>query len=135
MPEVHGRTFYWSLDGDDLSAYGDATDPERTADSHETTTYHPTRKGKTYVGGNLDGTCTVGGVYHSGASGPAAIIEPLLGTTVEYVYRPEGTGTGKPEKTVDVVVTKYTESFPVGDVIRWSADLQFTGDLVKTAQS
>lgn len=135
MAQVHGRRFYWSLDGDDLSPYGDATDPERTADTHETTTYHPTRKGKTYAGGNLDGTCTVGGVYETGAAGPAAIIEPLLGQTVEYIYRPEGTGTGKPEKTVDVVVSKYTESFPVNDMVRWSADLQFTGDVVITTQA
>lgn len=135
MAQTHGRRASWSLDSNDLSPYGDATDPERTADTHETTTYHPTRKGKTYVGGNLDGTCTVGGVYETGATGPAAIIEPLLGETVAFVYRPEGAGTGKPEKTVDVVVGKYTESYPVGDMVRWSADLQFTGDVVVSTQA
>jgi hypothetical protein len=136
MGQVHGRKAYWSLDGVDLSQYGDATDPERTADSHETTTYHPTRKGKTYSGGNLDGTCTVGGLYESGASNtPRVVIENQLGETVAFIYRPEGTGTGKPEKTVDVVITKYTESIPVGDMIRWSADLQFTGDVAVTTQA
>lgn len=135
MSTVRGRHAYWSLDGDDMSAFGDATDPERTADSHETTTYHPTNRGKTYAGGNTDGTCTVGGLYDDGATGPAAIIEPLLGTTVAFVYRPEGTGTGKPEKTVNVVVTKYTESIPVGDMVRWSADLQFTGEVAITTQA
>jgi hypothetical protein len=135
MAQTHGRRAYWSLDGDDLSQFGDATDPERTADTHETTTYHPTRKGKTYAGGNLDGKATVGGVYETGVTGPAAVIEPLLGTTVDFVYRPEGTGTGKPEKTVDVVVSKYAESMPVGDMVRWSAELQFSGDVVVTTQA
>lgn len=137
MAEIRGRRLYWSLDGNDMSLFGDATDPERTADKHETTTYHPTREGKTYRRGNLDGTCTVAGVYDTSVTGPAAIIEPLLESDdpVEFIYRPEGTGTGKPQKTVDVIVTKFTTSFPVNDLVRWSADLQFTGDLVITAQA
>lgn len=136
MATVRGRHAYWSLDGVDLSAFGDATDPERTADTYETTTYHPTNRGKTYAGGNLDGTCTVGGLYDNGASNtPRTVIEPNLGETVEFIYRPEGTGTGKPQKTVDVVVSKYTESIPPGDMVRWSADLQFTGEVVITSQA
>jgi hypothetical protein len=135
MAQVHGKGVYWSLDGVDLSQYGDATDPERTAETHETTTYGP-GKSKTYHGGLLDGTCTVGGLYESGAADtPRVVIEGQLGETVEYVYRPEGTGTGKPEKTVDVVIGKYTESAPVGDMIRWSADLQFTGDVAVATQA
>lgn len=134
MAKVHGKNVYWSLGGTDLSAFGNATDPERTADSHETTTYGS--DSKTYAGGLLDGTCTVGGLYDDGASStPQTVIEPALGTTVAYVYRPEGTGTGLPQKTVNVVITKYTESAPVGGMIMWSADLQYTGDVAITTQA
>ncbi|MFI7677871.1 hypothetical protein [Actinophytocola sp. NPDC049390] len=133
MAQVHGKGVTWSLDGVELAAYGDATDPERTADSHETTTYG--LNSKRYSGGLKDGTCTVGGVYESGTvDTPRIVIEDQLGETVVFVYRPEGTGTGKPMKTVSVVITGYTESAPVGDMIRWSAELQYTGDCVVTSQ-
>jgi len=132
MATVHGSLHTYLLNGVDMSQFSDASDPERTADTHETTTYG--KKSKTYTGGLLDGTNTIGGIYDTSLSGPAAIIEPLLGQTVPYVYRPEGTGSGKPQKTVSVVVGKYTESIPVGDIIRWSVDLQYTGDVVISTQ-
>ena len=54
---------------------------------------------------------------------------------VELIYRPEGAGTGKPEKTVDVLVMGYKESTPVDDMITWTADLQLSGDVVKSTQA
>lgn len=132
MATVHGSNHVFFLNGVELTQYGDASDPERTADTHESTTYGKTSK--TYAGGLKDGTNTVGGVYDNSLSGPASVIEPLLGQTVVYMWRPEGTGSGKPQKSVSVVVGKYTESFPIGDIVRWSTDLQFTGDVTITTQ-
>jgi hypothetical protein len=48
---------------------------------------------------------------------------------VPYVDRPEGSGAGKPQRTVDVLVLKYTETRPVADMITWSCDLQFSDDV------
>jgi hypothetical protein len=132
--KVHGKRLKWTINAVDLSAYGNATDPERTAETHETTTYG--LDSKTYEGGLLDGTATLGGFYESGAaSTPRVVFDAILGTKVAYVYMPEGVGTGKPTKTVDVVVKKYTESIPVGDMIKWSVDLQYSGPLVVTTQA
>jgi hypothetical protein len=132
MAFVHGRLTYISLDGDDLSAFTNASELNRTADSHEVTCYGASSKA--YVGGLLDGTSSISGVYDNSATGPRAIIEPLIGTVVELVRRPDGTGSGKAQDTVDVLVTGYTESSPVGDMVTWSADLQCTGDIVSAAQ-
>lgn len=127
MTFVHGRGVYVSLGGNNLSSYCNTSTPERTADSHDVTTYG--KNSHVFKGGLLNGSGTIGGFYDSStSSGPRAIIEPLLGTNVAYVDRPEGTGIGKPQRTVDALVTKYNETRPVADMISWSADLQFSDD-------
>jgi hypothetical protein len=129
MAFVHGKGVVVTLDGDDLSAFATKVDVEREAEAHDVTTFGKTSK--TYAGGLKDGTATIEGVYDGTTStGPRAIIEALLGTTVEMVYKPEGTGTGKPVKTGDCVVTSYKESAPVADMITWTCELQLSDDLV-----
>lgn len=129
MAFVHGRFTAVSLDGNDLSEYTNNTAFNRSADSHDTTTYG--RNSKTYQGGLKDGTATISGVYDNTAlSGPGAVIRPLLGETVPFVYQPEGEGTGRPLATVDVVVTGYEETSPVADMVTWSCSLQLSGDIV-----
>jgi len=130
---IHGKNTYVSLDADDISPYTKSTAFNRSADSHDNTAYG--KNSKTYNGGLLDGTVTISGTYYSGATGPAAVIEPLLGSTVVFVFRPEGIGTGKPERTVDVVVTAYNESSPVADNVQWTAELQMSDDVATTTQA
>lgn len=132
MAFVHSKDTYVSLGGDDLSAFTNSTTYNRSADSHDVTTYG--KNSKVYAGGLKDGTVTIGGTYDSSATGPRAIIAPLLGTTVVFVFRPEGTGAGKPEDTVDVLVTAYNESSPVADMVQWTAELQMSDDVVSAAQ-
>lgn len=133
MSFVHGKGTAVSLDGNDLSAYSNNVEWTRTPDVHEVTTFGKDSKVK--QGGLLDGSATVSGVYDNTAStGPAAVIEPLLGTVVEFVYQPEGLGTGLPTKTVDVVVGEYTETAPVADMITWSVNLDMSDDVAITAQ-
>lgn len=133
MPSVHGKDLKVSVDADDISPYTNQFELEREAEAHDDTGFGA--EAKTYKGGLKDGTATAEGTYHSGATGPAAILEPLLGTTVEVIYQPEGTGTGKPTKTFDVVVGKYKETGAVADMIKWSCDFQISGDVVVTAQA
>lgn len=133
MAFVHSKDTVITLDGEDLSAFTNSTTYNRSADSHDVTTYG--KGSKVYSGGLKDGTATIGGTYDSSASGPRAVIAPLLGTTVPFVFKPEGTGTGKPQDTVDVVVTAYNESSPVADMVQWTAELQFSDDVASISQS
>ncbi len=134
MSLVHGRGVYVSLDGDDLSEFCNTSTPERTADSHDVTTYG--KNSHVFQGGLLNGSGTIGGFYDSDTSGgPRAVIEPIIGDVVTYVDRPEGTGAGKPQRTVDALVMKYTESRPVADMITWSCDLQFSDDVTTVLQT
>ena len=134
MTFQHGKNTYVSLDGDDLSVYSTNSQLEITADSHDVTTYG--KNSHVFSGGLKNGTATVSGVYDNTAvTGPRAVIKPLVGTVVPLVHRPEGTGSGKPMDTVDVLVTKYTQTHPVADMVTWAVDLQFSDDVDSTAQS
>jgi hypothetical protein len=133
MGFVHGKDTYVSLDGDDLSTFTNSTTHNRSADTHDVTTYG--KGAHVFQGGLKNGTATIGGIYDNTAvTGPRAVIRPLLGTTVEFVFRPEGTGSGKPQDTVDVVVNAYNESSPVADMVQWTAELQFSDDVASVAQ-
>jgi hypothetical protein len=133
MGTVHNKETYVSLDGDDISVYTNTSDWSRTADEHETTCYGS--DDATFAGGIRRGTMPIGGVYDDTAAGPKAIIEPLLGTNVALVYRPEGTGVGKPESTVTVLVKSYNETAPVAEIRRWTAELTFSGAVVTADQA
>lgn len=134
MGFVHGKDAQVELDDNDLSEYSNSIAFNRSADSHDTTTYG--KNSKTYKGGLKDGTCTIEGIYDSDeTSGPRAVIEPLLGKTVTFTYRPEGAGDGKPEDTGEAVVTSYEETTPVADMITWQCELQLSGDVTPSKQT
>jgi hypothetical protein len=132
MTFVHGRNTQVEIDGDDISEFCNSTTNNRSADSHDVTTYG--KNSHVFAGGLKGGTATIGGPYDNGVTGPRSVIEPLLGSVVPFVFRPEGTGVGKPESTVDVLVMAYNESAPVADMIQWTAELQFSDDVVTIAQ-
>jgi hypothetical protein len=134
MSFVHGRHTFISLDGDDLSVYTDSSELGLTADTHDVTTYG--KDAHVYEGGLTDGTAKMSGTYDNTAGvGPRAVIRPLIGSKVVLVRRTEGTGSGKPQDTVDVVVKGYTETNPVADMVKWSADLQCSDDVDSTPQA
>lgn len=133
MTFVHGKSTVVILDGDDLSAYTTTSNFERTADKHDVTTYG--FDDHVFSGGLGNGSFTMSGIYDNTAStGPRGVIEPLIGTVVTLVRRPEGTGTGKPMDTVSVLVEKYVETNPVADMVTWSVDLQPSGAVASTIQ-
>lgn len=133
MAFKHGKDAYVSLNAVNLSAFCNNTDLGREADEHDVTTYG--KSAHVYSGGLLDGSVTIAGVYDDGASSPEAVIEPLLGTVVAFVYRPEGTGSGKPERSGQVLVKNYEETTPVADMITWSCELQLSDTLTKSTQA
>jgi hypothetical protein len=58
----------------------------------------------------------------------------MVGTVVELIRRPEGTGSGLPQETVDVLVQNYVETSPIDDIIQWTASLELSDDLVEANQ-
>lgn len=135
MAKVHGRKTVVTVDGNDLSQYTNQSEFNRSADSHDTTTYGAT--GHTYSPGLTDGTFTMSGFYDSTEStGPRAVLQPLLGAeAVEVVRQPEGAGSGLPQDTFFGLLTSYTETNPVADMVTWSAEFQISGAVDSTAQS
>lgn len=133
MPESHGKDTYVSLAATDISTFTDSTTYNQGADEHDSTCYGA--EGHEFTGGLKTGTVTIGGKYVTGASGPRAVIAPLLGTKVAFVYRPEGTGTALPEDTATVLVKAYNQSAPVADIVRWTAELTISGVVTPGTQA
>lgn len=130
---LHSKDTVVTLDGDDLSDYTNSTTFNRSADSHDVTTYG--KDSKVYNGGLKDGTVTIEGFYDTAVGGPENVIEPLLGTTVTFVFQVAGTGTGKPQKSCSVVVTSFNVSSPVADMVTWTAEMQISGDVDEDPQA
>lgn len=134
MAFQHGKSTFISLAGDNLSAFTTTSQLERSADSHDVTTYG--KDDHVFAGGLGNGTATISGIYDNTAvTGPRAVIMPLVGTVVELIRQPEGTGSGKPQDVVDVLVLKYVETNPVADMVTWSCDLQLSDAIDTTAQA
>lgn len=137
MSFVHGKNTFVSLNAVNLSTFTKTTTFEDSTSTHDVTTYGPTRKRKSFVSGLGEGKVTIAGVYDDGAAGPRGTIKPLkaAGAAVEFIFQPEGAGTGKAQSVVDVIVASYNESAAVDDMIQWTAELTMTGDLDETDQS
>lgn len=132
MTFVHGKDTFISLNAVDLSAFCNTSTLTRSADSHDVTTYGS--EDHVFVGGLGNGTASIGGFYDNGATGPRDTIEPLVGTVVTLIRRPEGTGSGLPQDSVDVLVQNYVETSPVADIVTWTAQLQLSGAVDSTNQ-
>lgn len=132
MANKHGKDTYISLDGDDISEFCNSSDFDREHDEHDVTCYG--MDDHDYDGGLGKGKSSIGGIYDDSATGPKAVIEPLLGTKVQLIRRPEGTGATKPQEEVTVLVKKYVETNPVADMIAWTCELTHCGSVARTTQ-
>jgi hypothetical protein len=134
MAQVHGKNGAVMVDDNDCSAFCNKVEFEQKADDHDTTTFGAT--GHTYAGGLTDGSVKLSGIYDNTAlTGPRAAIKSVLGTVVPFKYRPEGVGTGKPESSCNVLVTSYSESVPVDDMITWEAEFSISGAVTDGVQA
>jgi len=133
MALAHGKDTEISIGGTDLSTYIDTSEFTRGADVHDVTTYG--KDDHVHGGGLRTGGFTCGGTYDSTAStGPAAKLEPLIGTAPEIIRKPEGTGSGKPTQTFDAVLSSFVETSPVAEYVRWTADFTVSDAVVTTTQ-
>jgi hypothetical protein len=133
MASAHGRLTNVTVATKDISPYCKTSSYELTADNHDTTGYGATAHTK--AGGLTDGTFSAGGTYDNTVSvGPRNALANQLGVTQAIVRKVEGTGTGKPQDTFNAVLTKYTETNPVDDMVTWAATWEISGAIVTIAQ-
>lgn len=133
MAPVHGKNTVIILNGSDLSVFCDSSEHHKKPDVHDLTTYGKDAHVK--QGGLLDGNGSIGGIYDSSTgTGPRAVINPLVGQNVTYTRRVEGTGAGRPQDTVNVVVGEYVETDPVADYVRWTLALDYSDTINSTPQ-
>lgn len=133
MAFQHGKDTVILTNGTDLSTFTDTSEFERGADEHDVTTYG---KDDHVVSGGLGtGSFTMGGTYDNAASGsPRAVLEPLIGTTVTIIRRPEGTGAGRPQQSFAGLLKSYKETAPVADMIKWAAEFTKSDAVTRTTQ-
>ena len=113
----------------DISGYVNSVDglPGDT-DTGETTTLG--KQSKTYIAGLHDASPSLSGVWD-------AALTTIVGTQTEqkiirsFEYGPAGGGSGKVKQSGEAIITSYTVSSPVGDVVTFSISLQKTGDITE----
>lgn len=129
---LHGKKTQHSINGHDITPWVKTANWERAPDVHDVTGGGVNNH--EYSSGLGDGTATLSGTYDTSTTGPGTVLAPLEGSTVTYIRKVQGTGTGLPQQSVSVLVKKYTESTPVADMATWSIDLQMSGDVTTTTQ-
>lgn len=130
----HGKDTVTIINAVDISQYTNSCTLADETAMHKVTCFGATRD--SYQSGIGDGSFTIGGVSNDAAGGPRRTIKPLkaTGASVPFLYRPEGTGSGKAQSSVSVFVKTFNESSPVADNYTWTAELQMTGALDETVQ-
>jgi hypothetical protein len=133
MAFVHGKDSAFKLDNasgtlTDISTYVNSVDFPETADVAETTTLGDSSK--SYIVGLKDATISIAGLWDSTVDG---ILGAVVGqsATLSFEYSPEGTASSKIKYTGECILTSYSQSSPVGDVVGFSADLQVSGDVTR----
>jgi hypothetical protein len=133
MAFVHGKSTNFTLDDTsgsvrDISAFVNNVDFPETTETAETTAFGSTAK--SYIVGLTDSTISVSGMWDSTLDGYiAGGAEPA---SRSFVFGPAGSTAGNVKYTGEAIVTSYSISNPVGDVVTFSLDLQVTGAVTRT---
>lgn len=133
MARKHSKLTVILVDSNDISQYCTDSNCEQSAGTEDNTTYG--KNSQVFDPTLLTGAFGCGGKYDSAAGGPRAVLKPLVGTSVNVKYRPEGTGSGLPQDSFTAVITKYTETAPVAGYRTWVLETQPSDDWTTTAQS
>ena len=133
MAFVHGKSSVFKLDNasgslTDISSYVNNVDFPETADVAETSVLGASAK--SYIVGLKDSSISLSGLFDATLD---AIAGAVVGqsATLSFEYSPEGTASGKVKYTGEAIMTNYSLSSPVGDVVAWSADLQVSGAVTR----
>ena len=130
---VHGKSTNFTLDDTagsvrDISNTLTSVDFPESVDTAETTAFGSSAK--SYIVGLSDATISVSGIWDSTVDGYiAGGAEPA---SRSFVYGPAGSTGGNVKYVGEAIVTGYSISNPVGDVVTFSLDLQVTGAVTRT---
>jgi hypothetical protein len=137
MAFTHGKDSVFKVDNSsgtltDISSYVNNVDFPETVDIAETTTLGS--GSKSYIVGLKDATLSISGLWDSTLDG---VLGGIIGqsATVSFEYGPEGSTAGDVKYTGEAILTGYTQTSPVGDVVAFSADLQVSGDVTRGVYS
>ena len=132
MAFIHGKNATVTVNAAALTSFCDNLNLSRDTDTAETTVFGV--NDKTFLPGLIGGNMTLSGSYDPTAStGPAAVLEALLGAApFAVVLRPGGGATGQRSHGFNALLTNYTETSGISDVVKFSASLLVTGAVTTT---
>ena len=130
----HGKATVFKLDNSSASltdisnTLTDVSFPAKV-DTAEVTAFGASAK--SYIVGLTDGTISISGTFDATVD---ALFGGVLGlaTALNWNYGPEGSTTGYVKYTGLGYVTSYQKSGSVGDVVKYSAEIQITGAVTRT---
>ena len=127
----HGKSTDFALDdtgGTSRSLANPLTDVScpQSIDTAETTAFGSSNK--SYIVGLKDTTISVSGLWDATIDGYLSGTEPA---SRSFIYGPAGSTGGNVKYTGEAIMTNYSVSNPVGDVVTYSVDLQVTGAVTR----
>ena len=128
---AHGKSSDFALDdtgGTSRSLANTLTDVSfpQSIDTAETTAFGSSNK--SYIVGLKDTTISVSGIWDATVDGYLSGTEPA---SRSFIYGPAGSSGGNVKYTGEAILTNYSQSNPVGDVVTFTADFQVTGAVTR----
>ena len=128
---VHGKSTDFELDdtsGTSRSLANTLTsvDFPETIDTAETTAFGATSR--SYIVGLRSATISISGLWDATIDGYIIGTEPA---SRSFIFGPAGSTGGNVKYTGEAILTNYSISNPVGDVVTYSIDLQVTGNVTR----
>jgi|TARA_R100000479_G_scaffold159663_1_gene96890 predicted secreted protein len=128
---AHGKSTDFAIDdtgGSSRNISDTLTDVSfpQTIDTAETTAFGSSNK--SYIVGLKDTTISVSGIWDATVDGYISGTEPA---SRSFIYGPAGSTSGNVKYTGEAIMTNYSVSNPVGDVVTFSMDLQVTGAVTR----
>lgn len=129
---AHGKSTDFAIDdtgGTSRNISDTLTDVSfpQTIDTAETTAFGSSNK--SYIVGLKDTTISVSGIWDATVDGYLSGTEPA---SRSFIFGPAGSTSGNVKYTGEAIMTNYSQSNPVGDVVTFTADFQVTGAVTRT---
>jgi len=130
---VHGKSVDFSIDDTggtprNISNTLNSVDFPLSVETAETTAFGATAK--SYIVGLKDATFSVSGVWDATVTGYLdGGAEPA---SRSFIYGPAGSTASNVKYTGECIMTSFSTSSPLGDVVSYSADFQVTGAVTRT---
>ena len=128
---AHGKSTDFAIDdtgGTSRNISDTLTDVSfpQTIDTAETTAFGSSNK--SYIVGLKDTTISISGIWDATVDGYLSGTEPA---SRSFIFGPAGTTGGNVKYTGEAIMTNYSQSNPVGDVVSFTADFQVTGSVTR----